>query len=119
MLATQDESLAIICALLVLQRQSSRPLAINPRSNNDLGDLRRSNTVQLAINPVRSYKNPRQPLALISFYLAVIDERRLIVYHEFKVLQERDRSASISQLDGNGAPSYRNLIITERYHIGT
>ena len=72
----------------MLQVQSLRPLAINPQSNKDPGDLRRSNTVQLAINAVRSYKNPRRPAALVSFYLAVIDERRLTVYHEFIIVQE-------------------------------
>ena len=61
---------------MVLQRRSPRPLVIKSRSNNDLGDLRRSNTAQLAISPVRSYKNRRRPTALISFfYLAVIDEK--------------------------------------------
>ena len=53
------------------------------------------------------------------FYLPVIDERRLTVYHEFIVLQERDGSANIPQLDCNRALSYRDLIVMEHYHIGT
>ena len=108
LLATPGESIAIICALLVLQRRSQRPLEIDPRSKNDLGDLRISNTVQLAISPVRSYKIPRRTAALISFYLSVIDERHSTVNHEFIVPQERDRSAIISRFDRNGAASYRD-----------
>ena len=130
LLATRGVSIAIICALLMLQRQSPRPLAINPLSNNDLGDLRRSNTIQLAISPVRSYKNRRRPAVLISFYLAVMDERRWTVYHKFIVLQERDCSSNISRFDRNrstiiswlyhnGALSYLHLIVWKRYHIAT
>ena len=122
LLATRGESIAILWALLVLQRQTLRPLAISPLSNiqdPDLGDLRRSNTVQLAISPVRSYKNPRRPAALISLYLAVIDERCLTVYHEFIVFQERNRSVNLSRLDRNEAPSYHDLIVSERCHITT
>ena len=91
---------------------------MDPQSKKDLGDLRRSNTVQLAISPVRSYKNPRRLAALISFYPAVIDERPMTVY-EFIVLQGRDHSSNILQLNCNRVPSYRDLIVTERYHIGT
>ena len=93
-------------------------LAIDPQSNSDLSDLR-SNTVQLVISPVRSYKNPWRLAALISFHLEVIDKRRLTAYIKFIVLQERDCYANISQLDCNGAPSYCDLIVTERYHDGT
>ena len=39
--------------------------------------------------------------------------------HSFIVLQERDRNANISRLDRNGALSYRDLIVMERYHIAT